>query len=98
MAIAILPKKATSTRSIRVPSLNPEVERVSALLSEYKDVLLDYITNGKRHLPRKLLFAARELAQYASGLIEDSNLSRLDKLELQLRNAEVEAVLSGEST
>jgi hypothetical protein len=38
--------------------------------------------------------AANELARYASGLIEGSRIPQIDKVELRLRNAELEAELS----
>ncbi|MFY7953245.1 MAG: hypothetical protein ACOVT5_12125 [Armatimonadaceae bacterium] len=42
---------------------------------------------------RPLLSAAERLARYASGLIESARIPQLDKIELQLRNAELEAEL-----
>jgi len=37
--------------------------------------------------------AVRKLAQYASGLIESARIPQLDKIELQLRLAELEFAL-----
>ena len=45
----------------------------------------------KRYRP--VIVAAEQLARYASGLIENARLPQLDKIELQLRNAELEAEL-----
>ncbi len=42
---------------------------------------------------RPLVSAAENLARYASGLIENARLPQIDKIELQLRNAELEAEL-----
>jgi hypothetical protein len=42
---------------------------------------------------RPLQPAVRKLAQYASGLIENARIPQLDKIELQLRLAELEAAL-----
>lgn len=42
---------------------------------------------------RPVIVAAEELARYTSGLIENARLPQIDKIELQLRNAELEAEL-----
>jgi len=42
---------------------------------------------------RPLLPALTKLAQYASGLIENARIPQLDKIELQLRLAELESAL-----
>ncbi len=44
-------------------------------------------------LSRPLVRAAEDLARYASGIIENSNLEQLDRIELRLRSAELESVL-----
>ncbi len=46
-----------------------------------------------RERARPLVVAAERLARYASGLIENARLPQIDKIELQLRNAELEAEL-----
>ena len=45
------------------------------------------------NLCRPLIHAAEHLARFASGIIENSNLEQLDRIELKLRSAELEAVL-----
>jgi hypothetical protein len=42
---------------------------------------------------RPVIVAAERLARYASGLIESARIPQIDKIELQLRNAELEAEL-----
>lgn len=49
--------------------------------------------NWVRERARPLVIAAEQLARYASGLIENARLPQIDKIELQLRNAELEAEL-----
>jgi hypothetical protein len=44
-------------------------------------------------LSRPLIHAAEDLARFASGIIENANLEQLDRIELMLRNAELEAEL-----
>ena len=46
-----------------------------------------------RERARPLVTAAERLARYASGLIESARIPQIDKIELQLRNAELEAEL-----
>ncbi len=46
-----------------------------------------------RERARPLVVAAERLARYASGLIENARIPQIDKIELQLRNAELEAEL-----
>lgn len=77
------------------------VERTAELLVEYKkkvrsvnkrfEVATELHRQVKRFRP--VIVAAESLARYASGLVENARLPQIDKIELQLRNAELEAEL-----
>lgn len=78
-----------------------EVDRVLKLLVLYRKKLLRASTRfspSQNRLPHtrdflRLRPAVQNLARYASGLIQNVRISQIDKIELQLRLAEMESAL-----
>ena len=78
------------------------------LISEYeitpdKPAMVTFPSKQKKNQAtvkqfRPLRPAVTRLARYASGLIENTTLSEIDKIELQLRLVEMEAALDAAST
>jgi hypothetical protein len=66
-----------------------------ALINAFKNTLENehHKLNRLNKLSRPLIHAAEDLARFASGMIENSDLEQLDRIEMRLRSAELESVL-----
>jgi hypothetical protein len=106
MSTAVLPEQPTEViEPVDPPEVVREkagVDRVVRLQDEYQQKLRllrverpNPVADRRwvRERARPLVIAAERLARYASGLIENARLPQIDKIELQLRNAELEAEL-----
>jgi len=78
--------------------------KLNRVIAEYREVapttggkgnpVMDLLQGRPHARPiRNLRPAVTKLAQYASGLIENARIPQLDKIELQLRLAELESAL-----
>lgn len=71
--------------------LEESKEQTIEVLNKRRRLMTDEDRIKKKYRP--VVVAAENLARYASGLIENARLPQIDKIELQLRNAELEAEL-----